>query len=137
MSALGLNGWRTVADSVVNGYATAGGSATRVVTCGATTYFGADGTLFPVSAANPHGIAVTALSAASCNLLNKSSAAPADRTFIKAQSDASVFYIYQGQRRSVATWSDLVAINGGGAPPIRTVGSTELNSLPDGGRITP
>lgn len=136
-SALGAEDWRTVPNAVADGYGTSVTSATRVVICGSTTYFGAGGTLYPVSGANPHGITATQLSAASCGLLNKSTAAPANKTFVKASNDASVYYVYQGKRRSVTSWSDLVAINGGGSPIVHTVGVTELNSLPDGGRITP
>lgn len=42
--------------------------------------------------------------------------------FVKAQDNATVFYLQGGQRRPIGSWSDLVTLNGGSpAPTIRTL----------------
>lgn len=131
--ALGLGSWRVAPDQLINAYADAG-TLSRVVSCSGTTYIGLGGTLYPVSAANPHGLPVAALGAA-CGALNRSGAAPLDRVFLKSNNSAVVYTLVGGQRRAVKSWSDLVAVNGGSAPQIFTVNPSEVSSLVDGGAL--
>lgn len=133
--ALGLGSWRAAPDQLINAYA-ATGTLSRVVSCGGTTYIGLAGTLYAVSAQNPHGLPVVALDAACGSMLNRSGAAALDRVFLKSANSAMVYYLVGGQRRSVSSWSDLVALNGGSAPQIFTVNPSEVATLPDGGAAT-
>jgi hypothetical protein len=133
--ALGLGSWRAVSDQLLNGYATPGATLSRVVSCSGTTYIGLGGTLYPVTAANPHGLPVAGLGGA-CGVLNRSGAAPLDRVFVKSNTSAAVHYLVGGQRRMVNSWADLVAINGGAAPQVFTVAASEISTLPDGGAAT-
>ncbi|MBG6058521.1 hypothetical protein IWX89_001965 [Cryobacterium sp. MP_M3] len=132
--ALGLGGWRAVPDQLVNGYATTGATLSRVVSCAGATYIGLGGTLYAVTANNPHGLPVAALGDA-CGVLSRSSAAPIDKVFVKSSGTSTVYYVLGGQRKAVNTWSDLVAANGGSAPQIFTVNPSEVSSLPNGGTL--
>lgn len=131
--ALGLGSWRVAPDHLVNVYGDAG-TLSRVVLCSGTTYIGLGGTLYPVSAANPHGLPVATLSAA-CGGLNRSGAAPLDRVFLKSTDSAVVYHLLNGQRRAVRSWSDLLGLNGGSEPQIFTVKPSEVSTLPDGGAM--
>ena len=133
--ALGLGSYRVVPDQLLNAYGTTGATLSRAVSCSGTTYLGLGGTLYSVSAANPHGLPVVALGAA-CGVLNRSGGAPLDRVFLKSSTSSVVYYLFGGQRRAVNSWSDLVALNGGSAPQIFTVNPSEVSTLPDGGAAT-
>jgi len=132
-SALGLGSWRVVSDQVLNAYNTTG-TTSRVVTCAGLQYIGLGGVLYPMSAGNPHGLAVSELGG-SCGVLNRSGAAPFERVFLKSNNSAVVYHLSGGQRRSVNSWADLVALNGGSAPQVFTVTPSEVSALPDGGRL--
>ncbi len=38
--------------------------------------------------------------------------------FLKSQNDATVYYLYAGQRRPIGSWADLITLNGGSASPV-------------------
>ncbi len=59
--------------------------------------------------------------------------------FFKGQDSATVYYLRAGQRRAIASWSDLVTLNGGSAAPaIRTLPGGSAAMLPAGpGQIPP
>ncbi|TFC05468.1 hypothetical protein E3O42_02550 [Cryobacterium adonitolivorans] len=132
--ALGLASWRVVSDRLINAYATTGATLSRVVSCAGTTYIGLGGTLYSVSGSNPHGLPVAALGDG-CGVLNRSGAAPLERVFLKSSDSAVVYYLVNGQRRTVRTWADLVAANGGSGPQVFTVNGSEISTLPDGGAL--
>lgn len=132
---LGIRGFRTVPDSVFNGYAKADGAVTRVVTCNGQPYIGLNGTLYRLKSAGSTGMSVTKLHSATCGNLKISKDGAIGKVFVKASGKAPVYYLTGGKYREVTSWAQLVKLNGGSAPKIFTISSAELWSMANGGAM--
>ena len=133
--SLGITGYRTVSDSVLNAYAKTEGALSRVVVCKGTPYIGLRGTLYKLTSAGVTGLPVTTLRDSTCSGLNLSTNAAVGKVFIKVANESTVSYLTEGKYREVSSWAQLVTLNGGSAPQIFTVDSAELRSMTNGGKI--
>jgi hypothetical protein len=133
--SLGITGYRTVPDSVLKGYTKTAGSLSRVVVCKGTPYIALKGTLYKLKSAGGTGLAVTNLRDSTCAGLKVSGDGAVDKVFIKVTNKAPVYYLTGGKYREVTSWGQLVSLNGGSAPRIFTVNSSELWSMANGGKM--
>ncbi|MBX0299766.1 hypothetical protein K2F54_07225 [Cryobacterium sp. 1639] len=133
--SLGITGYRTVPDSVLKGYSTVSGSLSRVVVCKGAPYIALKGTLYKLKSAGGTGLAVTNLRDSTCAGLKVAKDGATDKVFIKVANKAPVYYLTGGKYREVTSWGQLVSLNGGSAPRIFTVNSSELWSMANGGKM--
>lgn len=123
----------TVSDATVSGL-TAGSELTHVVTCLSTTWVAASGTLWPVQASAVSGLPSTTLADATCLQLRRSSAAAADRLFLR-QSNGTIFSLEGGQKRPVLTMATVQRLAPAGMPSYLGVADSFLASAPTGTAI--
>jgi hypothetical protein len=131
--ALGVKGYRTVPSSVLRAYAKTPGTLSRQVSCNGSAYLGLNGVLQKLASSKSTGLGTTKLRPSTCSTLTISNNAAVDKVFVKGAKTSVVYYLTGGKRRSVATWADLVAINGGSAPTVHTISAAEITSIPSGG----
>jgi hypothetical protein len=108
------------------------GDVAQTLTCSATTYFPAAGWLHRLEDPNRSGLETMTAEADTCLQFSAAAGSINGDLAIMSTSSPSVFVIERGEARAVLTWSLLVQHNGGVAPPILTVASQTLESLPMG-----
>jgi hypothetical protein len=101
------------------------------LSCAGTTYFGAEGKLWPVSSAGSVGFTAVPIDAGACAVLTRATEA-LGLVAVKTSGSATVLIASGGSLRPVATWDALLRANGGIAPRILTVSSETVGALPGG-----
>jgi GH25 family lysozyme M1 (1,4-beta-N-acetylmuramidase) len=137
---LGVNSYSRVADSALAPYTKGAATLTPVITCGASQYLGRSSgivRLAPGTATSQ--LPTTALSTATCTALgvpSETSSALTKRVFVKTSLSATVYALEGGKKRAVASWSALIAANGGSSDVvIATYGQSTLTAIPTGSPV--
>lgn len=131
-SAFGIDAWSYATDASLATYTAAAGSLTRVVRCNSAEYFAAGDRIYPLAAGVTHGIPVTDLTGGTCAVLPQGGGAAIERIFVKTSDRGTVYLLDGGVRRPIATWDQLIALNGGKAPVILSDGPGSYNDIPVG-----
>jgi GH25 family lysozyme M1 (1,4-beta-N-acetylmuramidase) len=139
-SQLGINGYTRVDDSALTLYTRSTTSLTPVVTCGSIKYLGRSSTIVPLPAnASTAQLPTTQLAPSTCAALGipvAGTATLSQQVFVKTSASAMVYLLQGGTKRPVASWSALIAANGGSSDVvIATYGASALSSIPTGNSL--
>ncbi|GAA1946012.1 hypothetical protein GCM10009776_05050 [Microbacterium deminutum] len=119
--------FRSVAGSSMSGYVRSG-TLSNFVSCNGMTYFGASGTLRPVSADGAVGFSPSTLGPETCAVLKKSSEPPS-AVFVQASNSPNVFAATDGTYHHVTTMALLKQIGAGSLPRVLRISPANLARL--------
>ncbi|GAA3012449.1 hypothetical protein GCM10010461_23570 [Microbacterium aurantiacum] len=96
--------------------------------CGNRAYFGAGGTLWPVTAEGAQGFVLTPLSPVTCAALSTQTD-ELPLVAVKSASSPDVYVAQSGSWRRMTSWEELVSANKGTAPRIHTISQSSFMAL--------
>ena len=129
----GITSYSVVSDASLAEYPTTGSPLSVSVTCGSLRYIAGGSSLTAITAADA-GMASSALDAATCAALPKSSNTVTGALFLRLPS-GNIYYISAGVKHFVTTMANVYSINGSNPLVLIPTNGTTLASIPSGASI--
>ncbi|WP_174776383.1 hypothetical protein [Cryobacterium sp. TMT1-66-1] len=131
-SELGIAGYTTPSDARLATYGTDTTPLKIVVKCGDAYFIGGHGKLWKLSSPDGFGLAATALSTITCDVIPHSPIVVAGNFFVKDPAGSTVYQLSGGQKRPIESWGRLIALSGSTEPTIVTISGGPLATIPTG-----
>ncbi len=116
----------------LDGYSETDSIPSPVLECGGDDYVGDRGALVPTTALGDAGLTGSAVADATCGSRVDDSRPTGAKLFVRSGSDSTVYYIQNGARRAVTSWSSLVALSGSSSPRVLVWSDTSVSMIPAG-----
>ena len=139
-SELGISGYIKTVPAVFSPYSIAAAPLTPVITCNSRQYLGRSSMIVALPAtASTAQLPTTSLTPSTCLALALPAAGAAtlsQQVFVKSTTAAVVYELERDTKRPFASWSALIAANGGNPDVVIAVyGGAALNPIPAGAPI--